>query len=53
MLTKKQKRKLDAMELSYCIAMQKHHRAHSDLIDAWGKRYRIAMERELQKQNKS
>lgn len=53
MLSKKQKRKLDAMELSYCIGMQKHTKVHSDIVDAWGKRFRIAMERRLRKQNKS
>jgi len=52
MLTKKQERKLDEMVLNYCIGMQKYLKLHSDLIDAWGKRYRIAMERELEKQGK-
>lgn len=52
MLTKQQKRKLDELELNYCIAMQKRFKVHPDIINAWGKRYRIAMGRELQKQGK-
>lgn len=52
MLSKKQIRKLDRMELNYCIAMQKAFKLTSDIVDAWGKRYRIAMQRVLQKQCK-
>jgi len=49
MLTKKQKCQLDAMEKSYYWGMVKTTIAPIDLIEAWAKRYRSAMERQLQK----
>lgn len=52
MLTKKQIRKLDQMELSYCIGMQKAFKVHSDIVDGWGKRYRIAIQQQLLKRCK-
>ena len=52
MLTKKQKAKITVMQKRYVVGMQKTNNAPKDLVWAWSKRYRIAMERQLQKQHK-
>ncbi len=53
MLTKKQKYKLVDMVTRYCIGMKKHTKADDSTITWWGQRYRIAMEQELLRQDKS
>ena len=52
MLTKKQKRKLDDMVANYLYGMIKSSVFPEHLIEAWSKRYRIAMERVLSKRCK-
>lgn len=52
MLTRKQKRKLDSIELNFCITMQKAFKVHSDIVDGWGQHLRSAMESVVQKRCK-
>ncbi len=52
MLTKKQTKKLDAMEKKYLSGMIGCTIASYDLMQAWAKQYRVAMEQVLQKQCK-
>lgn len=52
MLTKKQEKKLDTMTKKYCIGVRKTFKLPEHLIDAFGRRYRIAMEQELLRQGK-
>jgi len=52
MLSKEQQYKLNDMVTNYCIGMHKTHKVDTSTITAWGNRYRIVMEKVLQKQNK-
>ncbi len=52
MLTKKQTKKLDAMEKKYLSSMIGCTSVPYALMRAWAKQYRVAMERVLQKQCK-
>ena len=52
MLTEQQKRQLDGMVRDYITAIKRTHKAHTELIYAWAQRYRIAMGRVLEKQNR-
>ncbi|GAJ06997.1 unnamed protein product [marine sediment metagenome] len=53
MLTKKQKSRLDVMVSRYYFAMRRTSSVSNEIIQAWSKRYMIAMKRELMKQGKS
>jgi len=52
MLSRKQRHKLEIMVFYYRQGMLKTSKKDIRLIDAWVKRYEIAMERVLQKQGK-
>lgn len=52
MLTKKQKQRLTVMTQRYVIAMGKHHNICGDKLWEWGRNYKAAMSRQLQKQGK-
>lgn len=52
MLTKKQKDKLDILELRYLTGTMKSSTFPIHLIQGWAKRYRASMEQRLMKQCK-
>lgn len=52
MLTKEQKLYVEFKVAKYIEGMKRTHKADDSLIRAWGQRYRIAMERVLEKQGK-
>ena len=52
MLNKKQQQKLNKMVRKYKRGMFLRHTRDIQLVNAWSKRYRIAMEQQLQRQEK-
>ena len=52
MLSKHQQKKLDTMVNKYRAGMTSKFMVHKRLIDAWCTRYRIAMEKVLQRKGK-